>query len=161
VDPVIKAVRVLRQHLGDSQQAFANRLGLSIRAIANYEKDRKPTGMALASLAREASKADRMDLVNTFMTKLMDELGLQDIPFRLMSSYRSGERFHGLILAHLHDLESIKYALTFWDCLDDLDSTSPDRQARARRRLRKLQAEVNSDPERQIPEWALALGNQK
>jgi transcriptional regulator with XRE-family HTH domain len=31
------AVKQLRKRLGESQQAFATRLGLSIRTIANYE----------------------------------------------------------------------------------------------------------------------------
>ena len=76
-DHLISAVRELRQQLGDSQQAFANRLGLSIRAIAYYEKDRRPTGMALAALGKAAKAAERRDLVNTFMTALSDELGIE------------------------------------------------------------------------------------
>jgi transcriptional regulator with XRE-family HTH domain len=47
---LVKAVRNLRARLGDSQQAFANRLGVSIRAVANYEKDREATGKALLEL---------------------------------------------------------------------------------------------------------------
>src|SRR5271170_7863018 len=91
MDLVVAAVKALRHELGDSQQAFANRLGLSIRAIANYEKDRKPTGMALASLARVASDAGKHDLTSTFMLALVEELGRKGIPLRLMAgSYKDG-----------------------------------------------------------------------
>lgn len=155
LDPVVKAVKALRQHLGDSQQAFANRLGLSIRAIANYEKDRRPTGTALVSLARAASDAGKKDLVSTFMTAFMDELGLIDLPFRLMSGAWRGERMHGLIVAHLDDKESIEYAWAFWDTLEDLESDVPEKKARARKRLRALKDAVASDSERQLPAWAL------
>lgn len=161
MDPIIKSVRALRQHLGDTQQAFANRLQLSIRAIANYEKDRRPTGMALASLARAAAAADRQDLVNTFMSALVEELGLKDVPFRLMSMSRSGERFHGLILAHLDDLESIEYAWAFWELLEELKSDVREVNARARKRLQALKAAVDSDPERQVPTWASQLKEKK
>ncbi len=98
-----------------------------------------------------------MDLVNTFMTALMDELGLIDIPCRLMSGGWRGERLHALILAHLDEKESIEYAWAFWGALQDLDSDVPEIKARARKRLGKLKAAVDSDPERQIPAWALLL----
>lgn len=72
---LISAVRTLRQRLGESQQAFASRLGLSIRAIANYEKNRKPTGKALAALARVAQAAGEAELANQFLTALAEEMG--------------------------------------------------------------------------------------
>jgi transcriptional regulator with XRE-family HTH domain len=158
MDSVVGAVKTLRQRLGESQQAFANRLGLSIRAIANYEKDRRPTGMVLASLARAAAALptgdERDDLINTFMSALVEELGLKDIPFRWMSAGWRGDQLHGLILAHLDDKESIEYAWAFWDMLNDLKSAVPQKKARARKRLSALKKEVNLDPERQLPAWA-------
>jgi transcriptional regulator with XRE-family HTH domain len=154
LDPVVKAVKALREHFGESQQAFANRLGISIRAIANYEKDRVPTGMALVSLARASSVAGKRDLTNTFMKAFMDELGLIDIPFGLISTAWVGDRLHGFILAHFDDRESTEYALAFWHALEDLKSDVPERKARARKRLKELKA-VDKDPEGQEPAWAL------
>jgi transcriptional regulator with XRE-family HTH domain len=149
MDSVVRAVRALRQHFGESQQAFANRLQLSIRAIANYEKDRRPAGTALVSLARAASNAGKQDLTNAFMNALVDDLGLKDIPFRLMSMSNRGGRLEGLIFAHLDDAESIEYASQFWDALEDLKSDFPEIAASARKRLNQLK-----DPERQLPPWA-------
>lgn len=68
--PVITAVKALRGSLGDSQQAFATRVGLSIRAIANYEKDRIPTGHALTALARAADAAGKPEFANVFWDEL-------------------------------------------------------------------------------------------
>ena len=48
------AVKELRNALGLSQQAFATQLGLSIRAVVNYEKNRAPTARALAQLEQLA-----------------------------------------------------------------------------------------------------------
>jgi transcriptional regulator with XRE-family HTH domain len=154
MDPVVGAVKALRHELGDSQQAFANRLGLSIRAIANYEKDRRPTGMALASLARAASDARKQELINTFMSALVEELGLQNISFRLMAGSIKDNALQGLIFAHLPDKESIEYGWAFWHDLEDLNSDDLERKARARERLVQFKDAVDMDPERQIPAWA-------
>jgi transcriptional regulator with XRE-family HTH domain len=69
------AVRKLRGSVGESQQAFATRLGISIRALANYEKDRQPSGRALASLAKAAESAGEKDLIAVFENALLQELG--------------------------------------------------------------------------------------
>jgi transcriptional regulator with XRE-family HTH domain len=61
-----EAVKALRGHLNESQQAFATRLGLSIRAVANYEKDRTPSGLALERLMRAAHESNREDLTDVF-----------------------------------------------------------------------------------------------
>jgi transcriptional regulator with XRE-family HTH domain len=60
------AVKALRAHLGQSQQAFATGLGLSIRAIANYEKDRTPSTFALERLRKAAQESRRGDLADVF-----------------------------------------------------------------------------------------------
>lgn len=70
----IEAVRKLRRHLGESQQAFATRLGLSIRAVANYEKDREPRGRAAAALGRAAVEAGREDLAAIFRKSLWADM---------------------------------------------------------------------------------------
>lgn len=73
----VEATRELRKHLGDSQQAFANRLGLSIRAVANYESDRTPTGRVLVAMSRLAYKSNRSGLFTVFVSALADELNIQ------------------------------------------------------------------------------------
>jgi len=75
---LIKAVKELRRQLKDSQQAFANRLGLSIRAVANYEKDRKPDMRALALLADVAHRNNQPKLAQLFADAIADELGLAE-----------------------------------------------------------------------------------
>lgn len=44
-------IKNLRRHLTDSQQAFSNRLGVSVRAVANYEAGRTPNAAVLFKLA--------------------------------------------------------------------------------------------------------------
>lgn len=60
------AVLDLRRRLGVSQQALSNRLGLSLRAIANYEAGRVPTVRVLIRLARLAGDQGHADLSETF-----------------------------------------------------------------------------------------------
>ena len=37
MEPITAAIREIRKHFGQSQEAFADRLGLSLRALASYE----------------------------------------------------------------------------------------------------------------------------
>ena len=73
------ALRELRAHYGDSQHAFAARMGLSRRAIANYEKNRIPTLSVLAKLAQVAQEANRRDLDSTFVEAMGSQIGMKDI----------------------------------------------------------------------------------
>lgn len=73
---LIQAVRELREKLGDSQQAFATRLGISIRAVANYEKDRAPAMETLSTLSRVADQAGERELANVFLAELGRKLHL-------------------------------------------------------------------------------------
>lgn len=75
MNDLVAAVRKLRAHLGDSQQAFATRLSLSISAIANYERDRNPTGRPLLQFMELAYKSDRPDLAEIFRAAAAAELG--------------------------------------------------------------------------------------
>jgi transcriptional regulator with XRE-family HTH domain len=68
------AVRKLREKTGDSQQAFANRLGLSIRAIVNYERDRTPAPKALVAMAYLAASYRQVPLVYKFVNALPPEI---------------------------------------------------------------------------------------
>ena len=70
------AVKDLRRALSLSQQAFATQLGLSIRAVVNYEKDRVPTARALAQLERLAAANDQVVLARIFGDALASQLRL-------------------------------------------------------------------------------------
>jgi transcriptional regulator with XRE-family HTH domain len=52
--------------LGDTQQALATRLDLSVRAVANYEKGRRPTLAVLFTLTMIASSTNNSDLADVF-----------------------------------------------------------------------------------------------
>jgi transcriptional regulator with XRE-family HTH domain len=67
------AVRKLRLTTGESQQSFAQELRLSMRAIANYEKDRVPNGPALYRLAKLARQVGQPDLAQIFSSALSEE----------------------------------------------------------------------------------------
>jgi transcriptional regulator with XRE-family HTH domain len=105
-----EAVRSLRQHIGESQQAFATRLGLSIRAIANYEAGRRPTGYALRALEAAAQDADRPELAAVFRAALADELKSWDpkIEHKLLSAYTPTEKL--LVAALLRALRKPAHA---------------------------------------------------
>jgi transcriptional regulator with XRE-family HTH domain len=68
-----QAVRKLRLTTGESQQSFAQHLGLSMRAIANYEKDRVPNGPALYRLAKLAQQVGQPGLAQIFSSALSEE----------------------------------------------------------------------------------------
>jgi transcriptional regulator with XRE-family HTH domain len=87
------AVKKLREHVGESQQAFATRLGMSIRAIANYEKDREPTGRALVQLMKLADESGRPDLARVFQEVISKQLG-HAVP-RFASSSKEQELLPG------------------------------------------------------------------
>src|ERR1039458_3147488 len=63
---VKEAVRALRGSLHESQQAFATRLGISIRALANYEKGRLPSGKALLKMMGLAAEGCHEDWLASF-----------------------------------------------------------------------------------------------
>jgi len=65
---------------GDSQRGFANRLGLSLRAVCNYETGRHPSKTVLARLASLAAKQDLHDLAKTFSLAYAAEVKGQLVP---------------------------------------------------------------------------------
>ena len=70
------AVKELRNRLALSQQVFATNLGLSIRAISNYEKDRIPGARPLAQLEQCAIGNKQPDLAQIFADALANHLRL-------------------------------------------------------------------------------------
>jgi len=65
------AVRALRNSLGESQQAFANRCGLSISSVTHYEGgQRTPDYWVTLTLYRVACEAGRKDLATFFLGQI-------------------------------------------------------------------------------------------
>jgi transcriptional regulator with XRE-family HTH domain len=76
---ITQAVKNLRRHLGDTQQTFANRLGVAMISVIRYESARRPPqGKALALMYRTAREAGNKDLAEIFWTALHRELGLSE-----------------------------------------------------------------------------------
>jgi transcriptional regulator with XRE-family HTH domain len=73
---VNEAVKKLRASLGLSQQRFATELGLSIRAIVNYEQNRVPSARALAQMESLAGRTQLPELAYDFGRALAGRLGL-------------------------------------------------------------------------------------
>lgn len=66
MDSLSKLVVEFRNRLGDSQPKFAARLGVSARAIANYDAGRRPTRAVLWKIAKLAEHCGFADLHNIF-----------------------------------------------------------------------------------------------
>ena len=71
---LVSAVKRLRAELKLTQPAFAKRVGLSVRAVAYYEKDREPSGEVLQRLGSLAARHGRNDLAKIFSDALGREL---------------------------------------------------------------------------------------
>jgi transcriptional regulator with XRE-family HTH domain len=69
-----EAVKALRLNLTESQQAFATRLGISIRALVNYEKDREPPLPLLLKLAAVAREAGKENLAGIFQREFYEQI---------------------------------------------------------------------------------------
>ncbi len=75
---LLKAVRKLRVAIGDTQQQFANRLGLAISTIVRYELSRSPHGKVLIQFEKLALEHGQVDLAKVFRQALEYELGLKE-----------------------------------------------------------------------------------
>ncbi len=72
-----EAVRTLRQALGDTQQAFAHRLGLAISTVVRYELTRAPRGVELARFWKLAVEHDLRGHADTFALAMAAELDMK------------------------------------------------------------------------------------
>jgi transcriptional regulator with XRE-family HTH domain len=72
---VTAAVRKLRLGLDDTQQGFAQRLGMAIATVVRYEHNRPPSGRALAKLERLATEHGFQEYAAVFRKALGEELG--------------------------------------------------------------------------------------
>lgn len=69
------AVVRLRKALGDTQQAFASRLGTAITTVARYETIRPPRGNALVQFTQLAKSKGELELAKVFEDALSEEFG--------------------------------------------------------------------------------------
>lgn len=80
----MKEVKMLREHFRDSQQKFASRIGISIRAVGYYENGRMPEPRALVDFAVAAAYGERPDLAQVFADRLISSIGLRRLPLRFI-----------------------------------------------------------------------------
>lgn len=86
---VQQAVKELRKEYGEAQQAFSNRLGLSLSSIANYESGmRVPDGSSAIKLALAAQRKNRPDLEAVFAPIIRDSLGCVVAPIHTEDEHR-------------------------------------------------------------------------
>jgi transcriptional regulator with XRE-family HTH domain len=71
-----ETVKALRIALGDTQQEFAQRLGLAISTVVRYESTRAPKGSALAKLIHLADENKLEHIVEMFKYALISEAEL-------------------------------------------------------------------------------------
>jgi transcriptional regulator with XRE-family HTH domain len=93
---VTEAVRLLRRSLGDTQQQFAQRLGMAISTVVRYESTRPPRGKVLAKLYQLAIDNGLSRVASMFHLALSAELGespiwLRELHYDLLQVVRSLE----------------------------------------------------------------------
>ncbi len=74
-EPLTATVRKLRIALNDTQQAFAQRLGMAIATVVRYEHNRPPKAKALATLERVATENGLEEYAAIFRAALAADLG--------------------------------------------------------------------------------------
>jgi transcriptional regulator with XRE-family HTH domain len=75
-----EGIRELRKHEGQSQQAFATSLNMSLRALQMYEGGKLPHPKQLLAITSAAERAGRADLVQVLRKYLYSGFGWND-PF--------------------------------------------------------------------------------
>jgi transcriptional regulator with XRE-family HTH domain len=70
-----ETVKALRLTLGDTQQQFAQRMGMAISTVVRYESTRAPRGEALAKLYRVALENGLSHIAAMFQAVVIGELG--------------------------------------------------------------------------------------
>jgi transcriptional regulator with XRE-family HTH domain len=111
--------------LGDSQQAFSNRLGLALNTIARYETSRVPTGEVLLMLALVAEQHGHLQWRDFFRTRYVAD-AFEKLTFQLLVVPKSGkEAEHGYLMVRLEGAEEIRAAQRFMDSIGRRRSTAP------------------------------------
>lgn len=138
-----QAVKALREGLGQSQQAFATNLGISISGLANYERDRIPPIELLvkfASLARESSQGD---VENRLLAGVREQLtaAMKGQSIWFLSSSRTGEKhenIEGLLLLTIQGPDEDRAASDFFSAYTAAASGDEHERARGKRILAAL-----------------------
>jgi len=143
---IAHAVKELRAHFNESQQAFATRLGLSIRGIANYEGTlRIPEPRILALFAKTASGAGRDDLAFEFLHEIGHALQLEEMLDGAIMSWNATKK-RGYLLVQLNDEKARERAQAYYKAsrghLRDAET-----KARAQELLTRFTADVSKLPQ--------------
>ncbi len=77
LDPLCRAVRSLREAMGETQQQFATRLHIAISTAVRYERSRPPRGEALATFLNLAVTIGESEIAEVFRGALSGQLGYQ------------------------------------------------------------------------------------
>jgi transcriptional regulator with XRE-family HTH domain len=139
---VKEAIQQLRAHLQESQQAFSNRLGLSLRAIAFYETGRVPAASVLVSLSKLALASGRTDLAKTLMLALAKELMLgQDDEGAMLSWETSKDKTtRTYVLIDVRRAELLDFLLALHETLGRyLNPKDDEMKARAKKLLAEFE----------------------
>jgi transcriptional regulator with XRE-family HTH domain len=116
----------LRALLGDSQQAFSNRLGLAINTIARYETSREPTGEVLLKFADVAEQHGHWQLCDYFRTRYVDEV-FKNLGSRLITIPKTkNDPARGYLILRLNSEHALHGAQNFLVLLSGLDSSDPE-----------------------------------
>jgi transcriptional regulator with XRE-family HTH domain len=140
---LIQAVKDVREHFGDTQKTFADRLGLSKRSIINYEKNVRPTSAVLARLARLASGADMGEQAITFTHELARDQEWRDIKVSAMSIDASGDNPHGWLHLYLEGKHAKAYGEWFYQTFLRYITGDPQTKAKAEKLLNNFTSEAN------------------
>jgi transcriptional regulator with XRE-family HTH domain len=139
-----EAVKALRGLLNESQPAFATRLGISIRGLVNYEKDREPPLallLKLAAVARDAGNETLADVFQwAFYEVITDATKGHRISF-LQEDERAGENAGLLLMTFAHG--QFEYASAFSTALKRMrESEDAETRDKARKALDALAESV-------------------
>ena len=69
------AVKRIREKLGDTQEAFAQRLGTTLRSITRYESNRTPTPEIMSRLISVAADNDLLEEAEVLQRVFCDKTG--------------------------------------------------------------------------------------
>jgi transcriptional regulator with XRE-family HTH domain len=82
------ALKRIRRKYGESQQAFATRLGISIRALANYEAGTRIGSMpVLYWLFREGVLMADDEIARTTLERIIRKLGIREADIWLLEPW--------------------------------------------------------------------------
>ena len=128
-----EAVKALRERLHKPQQAFATTLGISIRGLVNYEKNRDPPLVLLLKLAAVARDVGEMELAYVFEWAFYHEVAEATKGHRI--SYLLGSDDTGGLLLMTLGLGQCQYADAFTSALGKLNEGN---DAKSRETARKV-----------------------